>query len=87
MFAEGMHPTIEARIDFSEGPSLRLFTDGSHTCLVDEAGQPWFFRISADEFECGFKMPGSTIGRHVGASVCKARGLGSYLTDQHQSPR
>ena len=37
--------TIEAKLEFSEGPSLRMFTDGPHVCIVDEAGEPWFFRM------------------------------------------
>jgi len=87
MWSEGNGWSIEATIEFSSGPSLRIFTDGSHNCLLDEAGQPWFFRISPAEFECGFLLPGSTIRRGAATPSCKARGLGVYLQDRPSSPR
>lgn len=37
--------TIEAKLEFSEDPSLPMFADGPHVCIVDEAGAPWFFRM------------------------------------------
>jgi hypothetical protein len=85
---EGNNWGIEATIEFSQGPNWRLFTDGSHTCLVDEAGQPWFFRISPAEFWCGFLWPpGSTNQFATATPSCKARGLGIYLRDPPPSPR
>ena len=53
--------SIQATMEFSEGSIVQILTDGSHTCVIDEAGKPWFFRISPAEFQCGFEIPGSTV--------------------------
>jgi len=81
MWSEGALFTIDAVIQFSEGPTVRLLTDGSHSCLIDEAGRPWFFRISPAEFQCGFAKLDS--GNKIAApdSYCQKRGLGAYLQD------
>jgi hypothetical protein len=71
--------TIEAQIEFSEGPPVRMLTDGNHTCLVEETAQPWFFRISPEEYICGF---GSNYPvRPAYEPSCKLRGLGIYRHD------
>ena len=49
--------SIDAQIEFSNGPKMRMLTDGSHTCLIDEAGRPWFFRISPVEYLSGYETP------------------------------
>jgi hypothetical protein len=40
--------TIEASIEFSDGPGVRILTDGGHICLIDDQGEPWFFRMLRD---------------------------------------
>jgi hypothetical protein len=78
MWSEMNTWTIEATVEFSEGPAVRILTDGVHTCLIDEAGNPWYFRISPAEFQCGFEIPGSTVRNESRNSYCQARGLGVY---------
>jgi len=73
--------TIQATMEFSEGPMVQILTDGSHTCVIDEAGKPWFFRISPAEFQCGFEIPGGTARNDARNPYCQARGLGVYFRD------
>jgi hypothetical protein len=50
MWAEGNDWSIECVIQFKEGKSVRLVTDGWHSCLEDADGYRWFFRISPNEY-------------------------------------
>jgi len=67
--------TIEATVEFSKGPMMRILTDGSHTCLIDEAGKPWFFRISPAEFVCGYETPEKAL-HHDTTNWCRFRDFG-----------
>jgi hypothetical protein len=43
--------TIEAEIESSNGSRFRMLTDGSHLCLFDLNGTPWFSRTYPDKSE------------------------------------
>ena len=63
-------------MEFSRAPMMRILTDGSHTCVIDETGKLWFFRISPAEFVCGFGKPGSTVPRRPSPLVPASRPWG-----------
>ena len=71
--------TIDGSIEFSDGGSIRMLTDGWHTCLIDATGHTLFFRISPNEYNCGFPS-GILFGRDA-ETYCRSRGLGTFHSD------
>ncbi len=72
MWAEWNQWSIDARLEFASGPPIRILTDGSHTCLIDQSGRKWFFRISPVEFVCGYETPEKALRRDT-TNWCRFR--------------
>lgn len=61
-WAEFTEWTVEARVEFRDGPPALVYTDGIHICVIDQAGQPWFYRLHAVRGRTG-PSTSATAGR------------------------